>query len=127
MGQAYDRPDAVIIVKDDWRSVGIRLPKRDDFEVPANVVDSQGLYRMGLEFPEGSFCVDTTGAVSHWDELQRKAPTNCPHLSGFASRRMERTAMNPWGVGAGPAVTPRSVADQIALQVTIRWLRLMPN
>lgn len=62
-GVAYDEPDAVIIVSGEWRGVGLRLPKRDDFELPANVVDAQGVYRMATEYPEGRFCVDTTGSV----------------------------------------------------------------
>lgn len=63
-GVAYDQPDAVIIVNPgDWNGVGLRLPKRDDFDVGDASVDSAGLYRMGTEYPEGRFCVDTSGSV----------------------------------------------------------------
>lgn len=31
--------------------------------MPENVVDSEGRFRMGVELPEGSFCLDETGAV----------------------------------------------------------------
>lgn len=63
-GVAYDQPDAVIIVNPgDWDGVGLRLPKRDDFDVGDAFVDSAGLYRMGTEYPQGRFCVDTSGSV----------------------------------------------------------------
>lgn len=46
---AYDQPDAVIIVNPgDWDGVGLRLPKRDDFDVGDAFVDSAGLYRIDM-------------------------------------------------------------------------------
>lgn len=40
-GVAYDEPDSVIIVAgDEWPGVGLRLPKRGDFEVPDGAVGS---------------------------------------------------------------------------------------
>lgn len=63
-GVAYDEPDSVIIVAgDEWPGVGLRLPKRGDFEVPDGAVGSDGLYQMGDEYPVGRFCIDTTGSV----------------------------------------------------------------
>jgi len=63
-GMAYDELNAVIIVAgEEWRGVGLRLPKRDDFEMPDNVVASDGLYQMGGEYPVGQFCVDINGEV----------------------------------------------------------------
>lgn len=64
VGVAYDEPDAVIMVGgEEWRGVGLRLPKSEDLQVPDNVVDSYGLYQMGGEYPSGSFCVDPGGEV----------------------------------------------------------------
>jgi hypothetical protein len=48
---------------EEWRGVGLRLPKSEDLQVPDNVVDSYGLYQMGGEYPSGSFCVDPGGEV----------------------------------------------------------------
>lgn len=62
-GVAYDERDAVIVLSGDWAGVGLRLPKRSDFEVPGGLIDGDGLYRAGGEFPEAGFCVDTAGMV----------------------------------------------------------------
>lgn len=46
-GTAYDAPDAVIIVSNEWRGVGLRLPKGDGLVIPPEILDSEGRYRMG--------------------------------------------------------------------------------
>jgi hypothetical protein len=59
---AFDAPDAVILVFLDWRDVGLRLPKRDDFSVPPIALSSDGRYSGGERGP-GSFCLDAGGLV----------------------------------------------------------------
>ncbi len=62
-GVAYDEPDSVIVLSSSWAGVGLHLPKRSDFEVVDGLIDDDGLYRAGGEFPEAKFCVDTAGMV----------------------------------------------------------------
>lgn len=61
-GVAYDEPGAVIVLSNEWRGVGLRLPKAPDSVVPPDLVNSEGRYGGG-EYPTGGFCVDSTGTV----------------------------------------------------------------
>jgi hypothetical protein len=63
---AFDEPEAVVFVFSEWREVGLRLPKREDFNPPeAGVSGDTGQYLVGDESAGGAnhFCLDVEGQV----------------------------------------------------------------
>lgn len=51
---AFDEPEAVVFGFSSWREVGLRLPKRDDFNPPqGGVLEETGQYMVGNESAGG--------------------------------------------------------------------------